>query len=199
MSTNTSAQSLPSPPPLASPAVYRMSVDEFERVADLLVNDQVELIDGYIVAREDMKPSHVLATERLKRRLEPMVPAGWFIRDDKPIRIPDFDEPRPDVAVVRGDPKVSANHHPAPADVTLLIEVSDATLPRDQGEEKISYARAGIPVYWIVNLVSRQIEVYNGPVSAGYALRTDFRAGQDLPVVIGGIQVGTIAVDAILP
>jgi Uma2 family endonuclease len=199
MSTITSAQSLPSPAPLASPAVYRMTVDEFERVADLLVNDQVELIDGYIVAREDMKPSHVLPTERLKRRLEPMVPAGWFIRDDKPIRIPDFDEPRPDVAVVRGDPEVYANHHPAPADVTLLIEVSDATLPRDQGEKKINYARAGIPVYWIVNLVGRQIEVYNGPGSAGYVLRADFRAGQDLPVVIDGIQVGTIAVGAILP
>jgi Uma2 family endonuclease len=199
MSTITSAQSLPSPAPLASPAVYRLTVDEFERVADLLVNDQVELIDGYIVAREDMKPSHVLVTERLKLRLEPMVPTGWFIRDDKPIRIPDFDEPRPDVAVVRGDPELYANHHPAPADVTLLVEVSDATLPRDQGEKKINYARAGIPVYWIVNLVGRQIEVYNGPGSAGYALRADFRAGQDLPVAIDGIQVGTIAVDAILP
>ena len=44
MSTSTPTQSSPSPPPLASPAIYRMTVDEFERVADLLANDQVELM-----------------------------------------------------------------------------------------------------------------------------------------------------------
>ena len=36
MSTVTPAQSLPTSLPLAPRAVYRMTVDEFERVADLL-------------------------------------------------------------------------------------------------------------------------------------------------------------------
>jgi hypothetical protein len=45
MSTVTPAQSSPPSIPLASPAVYRMTVDEFERVADLLRSDQVELIE----------------------------------------------------------------------------------------------------------------------------------------------------------
>ncbi len=47
VSTTTPAQSLQSPAPLASPAVYRFTVDEFERIADSLDNDQVELIDGW--------------------------------------------------------------------------------------------------------------------------------------------------------
>jgi hypothetical protein len=51
MSTVTTTQSTPSLPPLASPAVYRMTVDEFERIAGSLDDDQVELIDGYIMSQ----------------------------------------------------------------------------------------------------------------------------------------------------
>jgi Uma2 family endonuclease len=202
MSTITPTQSLPAPAPLASPAVYRFTVDEFERIADSLDNDQVELIDGYIVGRGEMKPSHVLATELLKRCIEPMLPSGRFVREDKPVRIPDFDEPRPDIAVVRGDPKVYAHRHPGPADVSLLVEVSDTTLPRDRGEKWLNYARSGIPVYWIVNLVDHQVEVYSDPAADGYASRevyAQFLSAQLVPVVIDGIAVGQIAVADILP
>ena len=59
--------------------------------------------------------------------------------------------------------------------------------------------RAGIPVYWIVNLVDRQVEVYTDPGPTGYASRTDLRSGQHVPVVIGAQQRGQIAVDDVLP
>ena len=61
------------------------------------------------------------------------------------------------------------------------------------------YGRSGIPVYWIVNLVDRQVEVYTDPGPSGYALRHDYLSGQQVPVVIDGHQVGQIAVDDILP
>jgi Uma2 family endonuclease len=202
VSTITPSQSLQSPAPLASPAVYRFTVDEFERIADSLDNDQVELIDGYIVGRGEMKPSHVLATELLKGRIQPMLPGGRFVREDKPLRIPDFDEPRPDIAIVRGDPKAYAHRHPGPEDVSLLVEVSDTTLPRERGEKWVNYARSGIPVYWIVNLVDRQLEVYTDPTAAGYGTRvvyTQFLGAPLAPVVIDGIEVGQIAVADVVP
>src|SRR6516225_4869601 len=105
-SVSTPPQGLSPPSPLASPIVYRMTVGEFERIADYLNGDHIELVDGYLVGRDDMNPPHVLVTERLRRRLDRMVPAGWFTREDKPIRIPDFDEPRPDISIVRGDPEL---------------------------------------------------------------------------------------------
>ncbi len=54
MSTITPTQPISSPigrsaPPLAD--VYRMDIDEFERGADLLNAERVELIDGFIVDR----------------------------------------------------------------------------------------------------------------------------------------------------
>jgi Uma2 family endonuclease len=202
MSTITPAQSLQTQSPLPSLAVYRFTVDEFERIADSLDDDQVELIDGYIVGRGEVKPSHVLTTELLKARIQPMLPNGRFVREDKPVRIPDFDEPRPDIAVVRGDPKVYAHRHPGPEDVSLLVEVSDTTLQKDRSEKWVNYARSGIPVYWIVNLVDRQVEVYTDPSPTGYGSRVvyaQFLSDQLVPVVIDGIEVGQIAVSDILP
>jgi len=63
----------------------------------------------------------------------------------------------------------------------------------------VRYAASGIPVYWIVNLVDGQIEVYTGPEGNAYANRADFRPGQDIPVVIGGRDVARIPAAGILP
>jgi Uma2 family endonuclease len=199
MATIIPTQPAPSPAPLASPAVYRMTVDEFERIAGSLDNDQVELLDGYVVWRDDMKPPHVLATERLRRRLDRAVPEGYFVREEKPIRIPDFDEPRPDISVVRGDPELFAKRHPAPEDVVLLIEVSETSLDRHQGKKEFNYARSGIPVYWIVNLVESQLEVYSSPGPDGYQSSQFFNSGQEVAVIIDRVESGRIVVADIQP
>jgi hypothetical protein len=88
---------------------------------------------------------------------------------------------------------------PESKDAVLLVEVSETTLDRDQGPKLLAYARSGIPIYWIVNLVDNQIEVYCQPTPDGYRSRHDFKPGQDVPVVIDGVEVGRIAVSAILP
>lgn len=195
---STATRQPPSPLGPADPSPYRMTVDEFERIAEGL-DKPVELVDGFLVERTDMDPPHVLMTERLRRRLDRLVPEGWFARDEKPLRIPDFNERFPDVAVVRGEPEVYGIRHPRPEDIAILIEVSVSTIRRDRGEKQTLYAATGIPVYWIVNLKNRQIEVYTGPGPDGYASRNDFVEDHDVPVMIDGIEVGRIAVVDILP
>ena len=88
--------------PVAPVPSEPMTVYEFARSPEY-DDKRFELIDGFIVRREEMKPAHVGATESLRHRLEPMIPTGWCVREDKPIRIPDWTEPLPDIAVVRGD------------------------------------------------------------------------------------------------
>ncbi len=45
----------------------------------------------------------------------------------------------------------------------ISVEVADRSLADDQGKKLAGYARAGIPVYWIINLRAGQVEVYTGP------------------------------------
>jgi hypothetical protein len=73
-------------------------------------------------------------------------------------------EPEPDVAIVRGRLEDYSDRHPGPADVWLVIEVADTTLVTDRFKAQL-YAEAGIPVYWIVNLLERVVEVYQDPSS----------------------------------
>jgi Uma2 family endonuclease len=68
-----------------------------------------------------------------------------------------------------------------------------------QGDKRINYGRAGIPVYWTVNLVERQVEAYSSPQPDGYAVRTVYRPGDYVAVVSDGAIVGQIAVAEILP
>ena len=84
------------------------------------------------------------------------------------MRIPDFDEPEPDVAIVRGTDDDYKHRRPGPDEVGLLVEVSEATLDRDRNEKLPADAKGRIPIYWIINLVARQVEVYTDPGPDGY-------------------------------
>jgi Uma2 family endonuclease len=175
-----------------------MTVVEFERIADSL-DGPWELIDGQLIRKPDRDPPHVWSTERLRKRLERMLPKGWSVRDDKPLRIPDFNVRRPDIAVVRGDEDTYKRCHPEPADVALLIEVSVSTVYRNQSEKRPLYASRGIPVYWIVNALKQQVEIHSDPGPNGYATCEVVKPGESVRVVIKGEEVGQVPVDDIMP
>jgi Uma2 family endonuclease len=81
----------------------------------------------------------------------------------------------------------------------VIIAVADSSLARDQGRKWVAYARGGILVYWIVNLVDDQVEVYSDPGPDGYRSSQSVKRGQDVPVVIDGVELGRIAVADVLP
>jgi Putative restriction endonuclease len=62
-----------------------------------------------------------------------------------------------------------------------------------------TYGASGIAIYWIVNLVDRQIEVYTSPTSDGYRVMQVYKPGEQVPVVLDGTVVGMIAVSDMLP
>jgi hypothetical protein len=113
--------------------------------------------------------------------------AGWYVRIEKPIRIPDRDsEPEPDVSVARGKTADYRRRHPGPAEVGLVVEVADSSVEDDRAMA-ITYGGGGIPVYWLVNVRDGQIEVYTEPSGlsppVGYRRCAVFHPGHDVPVV----------------
>jgi Uma2 family endonuclease len=197
MSTITTLESTPIPDSITP--LYRFTVHEYERIAGVLDDPRVELIDGYVVKKMGKKPPHIWSVGRILKALEFLPASLWTCRKEDPVRIPDFDEPEPDIAVIRGPEEEFQERIPEARDVALLVEVAESTLERDRGIKLTAYARGGIPTYWIVDLIERQIEVYTGPSSSGYGSRTDFVAGDLVPVVLDGIEVGRISVASILP
>jgi Uma2 family endonuclease len=202
MSTVIPTQPMVSPPPTLAPFTpLRITVDEYERIiasGSLNEPEKVELIDGYMVRKMAKSPEHSFSTKEVLKALERRLPPGWTSRKEEPVRIPAYDEPEPDIAIVRGSDADYRHRIPEAIDVELLVEVS-RTNPSADRQQGNFYGRGGIPVYWIVNLVDRQVEVYTDPGPAGYASRNDFLSSQQVPVVIDGRQVGQIAVDDILP
>ena len=106
-------------------------------------------------------------------------------------------------AICRGDETAYLVRHPNPADVGLLIEVADSSLLRDQRDKTRIYARAGIAIYWIINLVDRRIEVYGQPSGSvaipSYGAFQTFQTGDSVPVVLDGATTGSVAVADLLP
>lgn len=192
----------PGPPP---EPILRISVDQYHLMVASGVfadNEAVELLEGWLMPKMPKNPPHNLAMGLLCDALRAILPPGWHIDCQGSVTTNDS-EPEPDVSVIRGARRDYPAGHPEPKDVGLLVEVSDTTLTRDRGTKKQIYARAGIPVYWIVNLVDRQVEVHADPSGPGdqpvYRQRQVYKPGDSIPVVLDGKQVGKVDVKAILP
>lgn len=200
---STFMPTITAPRPAVAPlGIHRITVDEFERViasGSLDDPERVELINGYMVEKMGMSAEHGFSTRRVLDWLEDRLPSGWSSRKEEPVRIPDFDEPEPDVAIVRGRIEDYEHRLPRPEDVGFLAEVSLTTLDRDREENGPAYARGGISNYWIVNLLDRRIEVYTDPGPDGYRSRTDYGEGESVPVEIGGQAIGVLEVRSVLP
>lgn len=157
--------SRPIVPVTSNEPLYPLSVEQYHAMiaSGVLVDDDpVELIEGLLVTRMPKNPLHAKSLGKLHAAIFGKVPAGWVVRNQEPVTLDDG-EPEPDLVVARGSHDDYAARHPGPADVVVVIEIADTTLARDRGIKLRSYARAGIPTYWIVNVVDRQVEVHTRP------------------------------------
>ena len=98
--------------------------------------------------------------------------------------------PEPDVSVVRGQSR-DFTEQPDAGDVALVVEVAEKSLVFDRTEKLNMYAAGRIPVYWIVNPVDRQVEVYSGPGARRYRSSQVYIPGQEVPIVIDAATGGT--------
>jgi Uma2 family endonuclease len=180
---------------------FRMSIEKYEKLIDSGVftkRDKLQLINGILVAKVTQNPPHSLADLLCSKALARVIPTGWHLRPDKPVRLPPDGEPEPDQCVVRGEERDYSRLHPSAADVGLLVEVADTSLEADR-EMARAYGASGVPYYWIVNIRESQIEVHTDPTSDGYGSVRAYKPGEDVPVILDGAEVGRIAVSDILP
>lgn len=185
--------------------LFRFTVARYQRLINsgvLHENDRCELVRGVIYDLMPPNPPHSFASSRLGLLVAPLaVAAGFVPRVQEPVILADS-QPQPDLSVSTGPDTRYRSAHPRAGDVVLVVEVSDSAIRFDTGEKLAMYASAKVPVYWIVNLRDRMIEVYTNPrggKSPNYRKSEFFTPGQSVPVVLVGQTVGTIPVNELLP
>lgn len=137
-------------------------------VGILGADEQVELLAGQIIQKMPKGPAHSALCKRIEKLLERRLGEQVLVRLQDPIRLDDYSEPEPDIAVVRPQADFYASRHPVPADVYLIIEVADTTVERDLGGKANLYATAGILDYWVLNVAARQLHIFRNPTPDGY-------------------------------
>lgn len=138
-------------------------------------DDPIELIDGELIERSPQGPLHRSRTVRIRQLLEAAFGRGFHVQDHSPIDAGPNSLPEPDIAVVRGDVDGYSDRHPTGADVALLVEIS-VTSQRDDRAKVSVYARAGVQVYWNLDVPARRLVVYREPRPelAEYAVTTTY-------------------------
>jgi len=160
--------------------------------------DRVKLVGGEVVEMSAMGARHARSVAFLDDELRAPLAGRAQTRSQLPVTIPEYNEPEPDIAVVRSREDGYVANHPGPDDVPLLIEVSDSTLEYDGGVKAPVYAGAGIPEVWIVSLRGGEVERRSDPHRAAGAYRSvvRFRRGE---TVSSEVLLGSaFAVDALL-
>ena len=143
----------------------RFSRAEYERLIELGVfqpGEPIELIGGDLIVAEPQGAVHYTGIRKTAKALEAAFGPGWEVRTEGPIGLDDDSEPEPDLAVVPGSPEDYSRAHPSRP--VLTVEVAESSLAIDRHHKGSLYARAGLPDYWILNLVDRVLEVYQEPV-----------------------------------
>jgi Uma2 family endonuclease len=128
-------------------------------------DEPVELLEGRLVLVTPQGPSHASLVGTLAERLRGAYSAGWAVREEKPLELPDS-LPEPDVAVVRGSQRDYAERHPDGRDTVLVVEVAVTSQVIDREKARL-YARAGVPVLWLLDIPARRLEVHTDPQPDG--------------------------------
>jgi Uma2 family endonuclease len=145
---------------------------EYERLVErgfFRPDERLELVDGLLLVKEPQSSAHMTAIRLVEDALRTAFGAGWDVRAQGPIALDARSEPEPDVSVVRGSPRDYRDAHPSSP--VLVIEVALTSLRLDRTRKCRAFARAGVPEYWIVNLVDRALEVHRDPALLDVARR----------------------------
>ena len=179
----------------------RWTTEEFLRLADLgLIAKREYLWDGEIIEAMGKNPPHNCVETILRDLVRVLFPGPErTVMADSPLKLRDGRLPQPDLMVLNGGYDVYARRLPEPADVLLVIEVSDSTYAEDAGIMLAAYASAGLPLYVIANIPARRFEVFSDPdPDRGiYRSRSHHEVGTSARVL--GVEIPAGEVFGLLP
>jgi Putative restriction endonuclease len=186
------------------PGIYRMSPRRFRKAieAGVFGERHVELLGGIPFIMSE-NPPHIFASIRLSSSLSALVTEPtWVVNKEHRLELGQW-LPLADAVVLKGPDTIYGTRLAQAHDVALVVEIADNTHAKDSGPKLRRYATFRIPVYWIVDLKRRIVEVRYQPFGkgkqAGYARCETYLEHDHVAVMLAGNEVGRIAVTQLLP
>jgi Uma2 family endonuclease len=166
-----------------APTRRLFTTDEYQcmgRAGILHEDDHVELIEGEIIALAPVGPRHSGIVGRIVRALYRALGDDVQIRSQSSVRLNDYSEPEPDAVVLKARPDDYTTSLPTAADILLIVEVADSSLPYDRDTKLPLYARSGVAEVWLVDLQHNTVTVADTPTPTGYGSLTTLPPGGQL-------------------
>jgi len=141
---------------------FRWTRKQYAKLADqgFFRGKRVELIGGEILEMSPMNRPHATCVVFLTRIMCRLFDPEDHVRVQMQFDLGPVHQPEPDIAVIEGNPRTLKAH---PRTALLIVEVSETSLGYDLGQKLHLYAKAGIPEYWVVNLVDYHLVVHHRP------------------------------------
>lgn len=175
----------------------KFDVDEYYRMAEAGIlgpGDRVELIEGEIVEMVPIGSEHSGAVNRLTSVLGRIAGTSFTLAVQNPLRLDRKNEPIPDVSLLRPRADYYSRHHPAAADVLVLIEVCGTSLEMDRKTKLPLYAKHRVPEVWLVDVRGKKVEVYRDPSDEGFRTKVVVeRSGALEPHLLPGVGMSAAA------
>jgi Uma2 family endonuclease len=144
------------------PRTHRFSLEQYYELGELGFLDQrTELLEGIIADMEPISPWHANIGDILLHLFVTRSQGRFRVRVHYPISLGQNSQPRPDLVLYR--PGLWRWQHPGPADISLLIEISESSLAFDLGEKLALYRASGIKEYWVIDLNAKQLHCFVAP------------------------------------
>lgn len=159
------------------------TVDEYYKIVEAGVFPErvrTELIEGEIIEMTGMGVAHAMAITRATRLFFRAFGERVEVRGQLPLPLSLFSEVEPDLCLVNADRRGIDAHHPEPADVFLVVEISDSSLRYDRDVKLPVYAAAGVPEVWIEDLPNQILYVYREPFRRQYKVALRFYVGDSV-------------------
>ncbi|EAZ88492.1 Uma2 family endonuclease [Crocosphaera chwakensis] len=159
-------------------SLAKWSVEDYHKMieAGILSDRPVELIAGEILQMSPECSFHTSINHIGVTYLRAILGEKAVIREAHPITLTDS-EPEPDIAIVRSPYNLYFNHHPYPEDIYWLVEIADSTLSKDLGIKRTIYTNANIQEYWVIDLNSKILKVFQNPQTNEYQIKKDYQTG----------------------
>jgi len=159
----------------------KFTVDEYYRMAEVGIigpEDRVELIDGQIIQMSPPGIRHVAASHRATTLFTEALGRRVIVSVQNPLRLDRFNEPQPDIIILKPQPDFYASRNSGPEDASLVIEISDTSLSYDRKVKIPHYAAKSIPEVWIEDLKHDVLLVYRDPAGGVYGTNLTLRRGE---------------------